>query len=190
MLPPPSGFSQALVRANALAERGFQSWLFDPAMLFGAPVMWWDDRGPRPRPHEGLDLCLYWGQGLEAGQLGTHTQIPAMYDGTVVHLCTDFIGRSVMMEHRWPGVPGGGRPGCYYTLYGHTRPRAGLAAGQTVRQGEIVATLAPVTRPGATVLPHLHISVGWSPAPVAPERLDWNLLPEVLTLLDPLPLLS
>ena len=154
-------------------------------MLFGAPQMWWDDRGPRPRPHEGLDLCFYWSQGLETRQVDVQTQIPAMYDGTVVHLCEDLIGRSVMMEHRWPAMPG-----CIYTLYGHTRPRAGLAVGQTIRAGEIVARLAPVTRPGATVLPHLHISVGWSSEPVAPERLAWNILPEVLHLLDPLPLLS
>ena len=56
--------------------------------------------------------------------------------------------------------------------------------------GEIVARLAPVTRPGSTVLPHLQVSLGWSPEPVAPERLDWDILPDVLYLLDPLPLLG
>jgi hypothetical protein len=103
----------------------------------------------------------------------------------VVRLCDDYIGRSVMMEHRFPGLPG-----WFYALYGHTRPRESLVAGQAVRAGEIVARLAPVTRPGSTVLPHLHISLGWSPEPVAPERLDWNTLPDVLRLLDPLPLLQ
>jgi hypothetical protein len=32
--------------------------------------------------------------------------------------------------------------------------------------------------------------VGWSPEPVSPERLDWTILPDVLHLLDPLPLLD
>jgi murein DD-endopeptidase MepM/ murein hydrolase activator NlpD len=183
--PPPSGLTRALVRVNGLEARGFQAWLFDPAMLFGAGRMWWDDRGPRPRPHEGLDLCLYWGSEGTTGQLGAPARVPAMYDGVVAHLCDDLIGRSVMMEHRFVGLPG-----VYYTLYGHTRPRAGLAAGQPVRAGEVLARLAPIARPGATVLPHLHVSVGWAPEPVPPERLDWPILPDVLRLLDPLPLIG
>jgi murein DD-endopeptidase MepM/ murein hydrolase activator NlpD len=173
------------VRENGLGERGFLGWRFDPAMRFEAPVMWWADRGPRPRPHEGLDLCFYRdGKGARR-RLEIRTRIPVMYDGIVVRLCEDYVGRSVMMTHRFPGLQGR-----FYTLYGHTRPRAGLEAGQAVRAGEIVARLAPVTRPGATVLPHLHISLGWSPEPVLPERLDWDLLPGVLHLLDPLPLLG
>jgi murein DD-endopeptidase MepM/ murein hydrolase activator NlpD len=183
--PPPSGFTRALVRANGLEARGFTGWHVEPAMRFEATLMWWGGRGRRPRPHAGLDLCLWHDRAHETYALDTETQIPAMYDGRVVRLCGDYIGRSVMMEHRFPG-----RPGCLYTLYGHTRPREGLAAGQTVRAGEIVARLAPVTRPGSTALPHLHISLGWSPEPVAPARLDWNTLPDVLHLLDPLPLLS
>jgi murein DD-endopeptidase MepM/ murein hydrolase activator NlpD len=154
-------------------------------MGFGAPDMWWADRGPRPRPHEGLDLCLWQDRAGEVHALGIETRIPAMYDGTLVRLCDDFIGRSVMMAHRFSNLPG-----VYYTLYGHTRPRADLAPGQAVRAGQIVALLAPVIRPGSTVLPHLHISLGWSPEPVAPERLDWNILPDALHLLDPLPLLA
>ena len=183
--PPPSGLTHALVRANGLETRGFCDWHVEPAMRFEAASIWWADRGPRPRPHEGLDLCAYRGRDQALQRLDAETQIPAMYDGTVVRLCEDFIGRSAMMEHRFPGLPG-----WFYTLYGHTRPRAGLAPGQAVRAGEIVARLAPITRPGSTVLPHLHISVGWSPEPVAPERLDWNTLPDVLYLLDPLPLLE
>jgi hypothetical protein len=183
--PPPSGFTQALVRANRLDEGGFQHWHIDPAMRFGAARMWWADLGPRPRPHEGVDLLYYRDRDQALRRLDTETQIPAMYDGTVVRLCDDFIGRSVMMGHRFPD-----RAGWFYTLYGHTHPCAGQAAGQTIHAGETVAHLAPVTRPGSTVLPHLHISVGWSPESVAPERLDWTLLPEALHLLDPLPLLD
>lgn len=182
--PPSCGLTPALLRENSLQVRGFQAWLFDPAMLYRAGRMWWDDRGPRPRPHEGLDLCLYWRRGLEIARLGPQTRIPAAYAGTVVHLCEDYIGRSVMIAHRFPGLPGQ-----YYTLYGHTRPRASLEAGQPVCAGEVVARLAPVTRPGATALPHLHLSLGWSPEPLAPERLEWDLVPETLRLLDPLPLL-
>jgi murein DD-endopeptidase MepM/ murein hydrolase activator NlpD len=173
------------VRANGLETRGFCGWHVDPAMGFGAASMWWADRGWRPRPHEGLDLRLWHDDAREIYALDTETQLPALYDGRVVRLCDDYIGRSAMMEHRFPD-----RAGFFYTLYGHTRPREGLAAGQAVRAGEIVARLAPVTRPGSTVLPHLHISVGWSPEPVPPEGLDWNTLPGVLHLFDPMLLLG
>jgi murein DD-endopeptidase MepM/ murein hydrolase activator NlpD len=183
--PPASSFNRTLVRANGLDGGGFRGWRFDPAMRFEATGMWWDDRGLRPRPHEGLDLCTYRDASGARRRLGTETRVPAMYDGTVIRLCADLIGRSVMMAHRFSGLPGH-----YYTLYGHTRPGAGLQAGHAVCAGEIVAQLAPVTRPGATVLPHLHISVGWSLDPVDPERLEWDLIPEVLYLLDPLPLLG
>jgi murein DD-endopeptidase MepM/ murein hydrolase activator NlpD len=174
-----------LVRANGPNARGFRGWQIDPAMRFGAASTWWADCGPRPRPHEGLDLVFYRDRAHGIQRLELETCIPAMYDGIVVRLCDDYIGRSVMMEHRFPS-----RPGWFYTLYGHTRPGAGLEVGRGVRRGEIVARLAPVTRPGSTVLPHLHISVGWSPKPVAPEQLGWGVLPDVLHLLDPLPLLD
>lgn len=183
--PPPSGLSQALARANGLEARGSIGWHVEPAMRFGAASTWWAGRGPRPRPHEGLDLAFYQGRDQALHRLGVETRVPAMYDGVVVRLCDDFIGRSVMMEHRFSE-----QPGWFYTLYGHTRPRESLSAGQAVRAGQIVARLAPVNRPRSTVLPHLHISVGWSPDPVAPERLEWDALPDVLCLLDPLPLLQ
>jgi hypothetical protein len=182
--PPSSGFTHALLRANGMEERGFGGWHVDPEMRFGASHMWWAGHGPRPRPHEGLDLCFYRDNHQVVQRLDIETRIPAMYDGIVVRLCDDLLGRSVMMEHRFPE-----QPGLLYTLYGHTRPRESLVAGQAVRAGEIVARLAPVTRPRSTVLPHLHISLGWSPEPVAAERLGWAFLPEVLHLLDPLPLL-
>jgi hypothetical protein len=183
--PPLSGFTQALVRANGLDKCGFQGWHVEPAMRFCAARLWWADRGPRPRPHEGLDLAFYRGRADRVRRLDLETGIPAMYDGAVVHLCDDYVGRSVMMEHRFSG-----RPGWFYTLYGHTRPCRGIAAGRALCAGEVVAQLAPVTRPGSTTLPHLHISVGWAPEPVTPQRLDWDLLPDVLRLLDPLPLLD
>jgi len=179
---PASGFTQALVRANGLERFGFAGWHVDPAMRFAASSTWWAGRGARPRPREGLDLVYYQDRAQALHRLDLETQIPAMYDGVVVRLCGDYIGRSVMMEHRFPELPG-----WFYTLYGHTRPCVDLAAGRAVRAGQIVARLAPARRPGSTVLPHLHLSLGWSPDPVAPERLDWNILPDILHLLDPLP---
>jgi hypothetical protein len=177
--------TEFLVQENHLSERGFRAWVFDPEMLYGAARMWWSDRGRRPLPHEGLDLCLYRGLTPAIRRLDVDTRVPAMYDGSVVRLSDDFIGRSVMVACRFPD-----RPGVTYALYGHTRPRPGLAVGQGVRQGEVVAQLAPVTRARSRVWPHLHVSLGWAPEEVAPERLEWGTIPNVLHLWDPLPALG
>jgi hypothetical protein len=73
-----------------------------PGMAFGAMDKWWGDQGRRERPHEGVDLCLYRDGHGEVRRLGEHARLPAMYDATVVRLCDDFLGRSVMMEHELP----------------------------------------------------------------------------------------
>ncbi len=149
-------------------------------MLFHAPAKWWGDWGERDQPHVGVDLCLYRdGQGY-VRRLDESTRIPTMYDGVVVRTCDDFLGRSIMMEHRLP------KGGTFYTMYGHTVPRGDLQVGQAVREGEIVARLAGVTRSETSVLPHLHVSLGWAPCAVAHDRLEWEMVAETLTLLDPL----
>ena len=127
-----------------------------------------------------MDLCLYQdGQG-EVCRLYEQARLPAMYDGAVVRLCDDFLGRSVMMEH---DLPGGGK---LYVMYGHTVPRPDLEAGQSVWEGEAVAYLAPLPPHKTGLLPHLHISLGWAPGAVAYDQLEWERIPDVLTLLDPM----
>jgi murein DD-endopeptidase MepM/ murein hydrolase activator NlpD len=128
----------------------------------------------------GVDLCLYQDRQGNVRRLDENTCIPAMYDGVLVRMCDDFLGRSIMMEHHLS------EGGAFYTMYGHTVPQPGLQVGQAVREGEIVARLAGVARSATSVLPHLHVSLGWAPCAIAPERLDWETIAETLTLLDPL----
>jgi hypothetical protein len=149
-------------------------------MSYNAVAKWWGDWGERDQPHVGLDLCLYRdGQG-NVRRLDENTHIPAMYDGVIVHTCDDFLGRSIVMEHHPP------EGGTFYTMYGHTAPRRELKVGQAVRNGEIVARLAGVTCTETSVLPHLHVSLGWPPCAIAHDRLDWETIAETLTLIDPL----
>jgi murein DD-endopeptidase MepM/ murein hydrolase activator NlpD len=162
-------------------------------MLFGASHAWWDDRDARPIPHEGLDLCLYRDlrgrvQGLEPG-----CQIPVLYDGVVVAVIDDYIGRSVIVRH---SVSEFGtrdvdvRAAC--TMYGHTVPAPGLRAGATVRQGEVIAHVASVHKPGSDLRPHLHLSIGLVSRPIAYEALDWGAIgdPGTMRLIDPLPFIG
>jgi hypothetical protein len=184
LIPPGTHFAQYLIQENGLDKGGFAgrfaAWLFCPAMLFHALAKWWGDWGVRDQAHVGLDLCLYRdGQG-NVQRLDESTLIPAMCDGVIVRTCDDFLGRSIMMEHRLP------EGGVFYVLYGHTVPRDDLRVGQAVRGGEVVARLADAARAKSSVLPHLHVTIGWAPCAIAPDRLDWETIAETLILLDPL----
>jgi hypothetical protein len=149
-------------------------------MSFHALAKWWGDWGMRDQSHVGVDLCIYQDRQGNVRRLDENTRIPAMYDGVVVRTYDDFLGRSVMMEHRLP------KGGAFYTMYGHTVPRDAFRVGQAVREGEIVGQVAGVAQSETSVLPHLHVSLGWAPCAIAPDRLDWETIAETLTLLDPL----
>ena len=184
MIPRRTQFTQHLIRENGLDRDGFAgcfaAWLLCIGMSFHALAKWWGDWGERDQPHAGVDLCLYQdGQGY-VRRLDESTRIPAMYDGTVVRTCDDFLGRSIMMAHRLPDGD------TFYTLYGHTVPRPDLEIGRAVREGEVVARLAGVPQSKTSVLPHLHVSLGRAPCAVAHDRLDWETIASTLTLLDPL----
>ena len=148
-------------------------------MQFVSTRQWWGDRGQREQPHEGIDLCLFQDREGELLRLNEQARLPAMYGGTVVRLCDDFLGRSVMIERDLPGQ------GKLYAMYGHTVPRPDLEVGQAVCEGEVIAYLAPLPPHKTGILPHLHISLGWAPGVVAYDKLDWETIPDVLALLDP-----
>lgn len=178
---PATTFTERLVHENGLDARGpgLAQWAFAPGMAFGSTAKWWGDGGRRERPHEGVDLCLYIDRQGELRRLREQARLPAVYGGTVVRLCEDFLGRSVMIERDLPGQAK------LYVLYGHTVPRPDLDVGQGVQEGEVVACLAPLPPHKTDLLPHLHISLGWAPGAVAYDRLEWDRIPDVLTLLDP-----
>lgn len=106
-----------------------------------------------------------------------------MYNGVVVSIIDDFLGKSVIMEH--PHHDDVNSRFC--TIYGHTRPDDSLHAGSIVREGDIIATLADASKSKAEILPHLHISLGWPSNDISYDRLDWKTISaNTLTFLDPL----
>ena len=181
---PATTFSERLVQENGLAARGLARWAFVPGMNFGSTVKWWGGGGQRAQPHEGVDLCLYKDRQGKLCRLYEGARLPAMVGGTVVRLCDDFLGRSVMVERDLPGQ------GKLYVMYGHTAPRPDLEVGQSVQEGEVVALLAPLPSSRTSILPHLHVSLGWSPDAVPADQLEWERIPDVLTLLDPVQVLD
>ena len=177
-------FTEFLIQKNALDKGGFKGWAFYPGMLFHSTDKWWGDRGKRGKPHEGLDLGLYMDRKDRILRLGEKAKIPVMYDGKVVRVVDDFLGKSVIIEHLFSNHDNNR----LCTIYGHTIPEDHLHVGNIVKAGDVIATLADSTRSKTNIFPHLHISLGWASKAISYDRLDWKNIgpPNALTLLDPL----
>jgi hypothetical protein len=180
-------FTHALIRENGLDLSGFEGWVFWESMLFKSSRKWWGDRGERDRRHEGLDLVLYQDRSGRILRLELKTRIPAMYDGVVAGIIDDFLGKSVIVAHQFPNCDQ-----MLLSIYGHTSPGAGLKTGETLKEGEIIGTLAGPGKSKAAVRPHLHVSLGWVSSIHACRDLDWGKMndPTVITMLDPLSVLD
>ncbi|MBW2602932.1 MAG: M23 family metallopeptidase [Deltaproteobacteria bacterium] len=180
-------FTEYLIRKNALDEGGFKGWAFCPGMLFNSTDKWWGDRGKRGKPHEGLDLCFYKDREDTILRLGEEAKVPVIYNGRVVRIADDFLGKSVVIEHLLSDFDNNR----FCTIYGHTIPEDNLHVGKIVKEGDVIATLADSSRSKTNILPHLHISLGWTSKVISYDRLDWENIsaPNMLTLLDPLQVL-
>ncbi len=177
-------FFDYLLAANRPRLNGFKHWLFHPGMLFQSRQQWWGNEKPRSNPHEGLDLCWFKDVGGNRQSLDNTTAIPTPFPGTVVKISRDFLGQSIFVAHDI--VPEQGRR--LYTALGHTTPRAGLAVGQTVLEGEIIATVSAPANRKTAVPPHLHITLALIPDSIPATQLTWDNLgvEPTITLLDPL----
>jgi hypothetical protein len=174
-------FTESFIRNNHL-EGSFGGWLFYPGMLFGTAEKWWDVGSSRKDPHEGLDFCLYEDVRNGAVRLDGDTRIPVVYGGTIVKVFDDFLGKSIVVEHRTTDAGE-----VLLSIYGHTQPLPGLSVGRVVAEGEAVATLAVPRRSRSSVHPHLHVSLMRKGA-IRPEEIDWSRItvgsPDVIDPLD------
>lgn len=181
-------FTEFLIHQNALEDDGFKEWVFCPGMLFNSTDKWWGDQGKRNKPHEGLDLCLYKDREDTILHLGERVMIPVIYDGRVVGIIEDFLGKSIIIEHSFPN----GDHIRLCTIYGHTIPADNLLVGEIVKAGDVIASLADSSRSKTNILPHLHITLGEISRSISFDRLNWENIgaPNTLTLLDPLQIID
>ena len=177
-------FTEFLIRKNALDQDGFNGWVFYPGMLFNSTDKWWGDQGKRDTPHEGLDLCLYRDREDTIFRIGEKTKVPVIYDGIIVRIIDDFLGKSVIIEHLFSDC----HNNRLCTIYGHTIPEDTLHVGKIVKAGDVIATLADLSTSKTNIFPHLHISLGWTSKEISYDRLDWGNIgaPNTVRLLDPL----
>jgi hypothetical protein len=185
---PVTVFCENLVQHNNLSAQGFAQWAFYPGMLFNAQDKWWGDGGRRASPHEGIDICLYRDSGGALQFIPKAARIPVIYAGQVKRILDDYLGSTLYLAHEIYDSRGNQ---CY-TIYGHVAPCAGIAPGDNIRDGEIVAAIADTEDRKIHILPHVHISVAWIPENFPSEQLNWSMLNQasVITLLNPLDIFS
>lgn len=175
-------FFQYLLDVNRPRLNDFKQWLFHPGMLFQARQQWWGKEESRATLHEGLDLCWFEDDAGYRHSLDQTTVIPAPFAGAVVKISRDFLGQSIFITHE---IFSGRR---LYTALGHTIPKEGLAEGQMVSEGEIIASIAVPLKKKPSVPPHLHVTLALLPDDMPVEYLTWDRLgiEPAITLLDPL----
>ena len=107
-----------------------------------------------------------------------------MYDGVVIRIIPDFLGRSVVLQH---GFEKDGKAR-FCTIYSHIRPQPDISPGREIGEGSVIAKVEDSFRSKTDIAPHLHISLGWVPWSTPNERLVWPEIgsPDVMSLLDPL----
>ena len=141
-------------------------------MLFNAQDKWWGDGGRRASPHEGIDICLYRDSSGAIQFIPKAARIPVIYAGQVKRILDDYLGSTLYLAHEIYDSRGNQ---CY-TIYGHVAPGAGIAPGDSIRDGEIVAAIADTEDRKINILPHVHISVAWIPENFPSEQLNWSML--------------
>lgn len=183
-LLPRTRFNEYLVEYNRLDERGFDKWIFHPGMLFHSTDRWWGDGGSRDHPHQGLDLCLYRDGNGEDHTLDGKIKIPLIYDGEVVRVIDDYIGKSVFLIHDICDD----KRHQLYSIYGHTEPHDGIGRSKTFHEGDVIATIKDTNEIKVDIMPHLHVSLAWAPKYLPYNKLDWKTIsnPDIVTLLNPL----
>ena len=181
-----SGFTEHFIRANGLPKNDFEEWLLCSGMLFEAPDQWWGIQGKRKKLHEGLDLGFYRNQKKEIIGFDDSTRIPTIYEGVIVGIFNDFLGKSIFIKHEISSAD----DGMLFTIFGHVNPGKEIYPGIRLEEGEIIASVASSGK--SRMSPHLHISIGWAKKEITDEILDWEIISssEMLKLIDPLEIIG
>jgi murein DD-endopeptidase MepM/ murein hydrolase activator NlpD len=187
-VPVKSSFTRSLLLNNSPVSAGFKRWAFHPGMLFCSGDQWWSTGQRRQRAHEGLDVRIYEDKEHRILNLVAGTKIPAAYGGTVAGIVSDFLGRTVVIEHPLLSSDSG----IFCTIYGHLDVSDRLHPGQLLTEGEIIGATADTGDATGHAPSHLHLTVGWRPAGLPADGLHWGNIndPKAFALLDPLEIID
>ena len=111
-----------------------------------------------------------------------------MHDGVVKAIFKDYLGQSVVLEHK----NANNNIEKFISMYAHTNPRSGIEIGSVLQEGDIIATFGDTRNSKSRIIPHLHFSLGKPSDSFSYEGFVWNTIrtPEMITLLDPLAIID
>ena len=181
-LEEKSTFTKNFIKANKLSDSEFDEWLLTSGMLFEATNMWWGNQTKRKSQHEGIDLGFYRDRNHQVIGFDESTKISAIFNGVVVRIFNDFLGKSVFMKHKIIDIEN--RELC--SILGHIKPGGDIYSGKILKEVDIIGNIADVGK--SSVKPHLHITMGWVAKEITDDVFDWNAIgkSEVLELIDPI----
>ncbi len=179
--------SSVFAKHSWVKQPGITRWLFRPGMLFGAKQKWWESEEARQSMHEGLDFYAFLDAQGSHELLDTTFHIPVLFDGEIVSVFDDFLGKTILVKHEQFQVD----EKIFCTIYGHVSPLSTIQTGFQISAGDSIATIAAPEFEKSKVPPHLHLSTAFVPNMIITETVDWKSLsrPPVM-LCDPLDILE
>ena len=140
-------------------------------MLLYSNAKWWGDFRYRKTCHEGLDIGMYRDINHKIVWVHPKVKVPAMAPGTVLNVCHDFLGESVIVHYR--ECPENNSR--FIIIYSHIQPLPDMNPGKTIVRDEILGNIADTTGRKSKIPCHLHISLMEVANTIDNNRLDWNL---------------
>lgn len=130
-------------------------------------------------------MCFYEREGGEIQSLGSGLKVPPVQAGTVVRICKDFLGQTVVLSHGRTGPESGE----LLSLYAHLQPDQDMSIGGWVFAEDILGKTVQSDALPPGMQPHLHISLAWNEWPMDYDHLEWPRLSrwEGVRFIDPLP---
>ncbi|MCF8092993.1 MAG: M23 family metallopeptidase [Desulfotignum sp.] len=164
-----TSYLEALAVSGSLGD-GIE-WLFFPGMLPQSSRKWWGDFGCRHCAHEGIDICFFRHRGGLTCTLGAGAAVCAWSDGTVLNICDDFLGRTLVVEPE-KKFAGATR---ILEVFSHLEPGKDMKPGIQIQAGQIIARTSDTRARGSVLRPHLHLSCIEVRAHTPVQALDWSL---------------
>jgi murein DD-endopeptidase MepM/ murein hydrolase activator NlpD len=171
-------FYQNIIGLNKEFMADFKKWILKEGMLFNSYEKWWS-KGKRNFAHEGIDLSVFETLSGKVKKLNGKIKVPALFDGAIVKVEKDFLGKSVFIKHSDIISE---TEEYFYTLYGHLKPLYPL--GKKIKRGEAIGL---VSDKSLKIDPHIHISFAWIAKGFNAEDITWNNLwnNRLIRLIDP-----
>lgn len=169
-----SDYLDSISQVNGLSDgmRNDQKveWLFHCGMLFSSKDKWWGDFKFRRSAHEGIDITYYKMCLNEIHCFDDSIKIPAMDGGIILNICDDFLGQTLVVEHKNSLL----FDRRVLLAYAHIIPEKNLKIDQVVKKEQIIAQVCP-THKNPQLPPHLHLSCFEFLKKIQPNNLNWNL---------------